>query len=140
MYDQLISLCDRNREFFNKDKTDVGAHFQSSFKKISEFLLKSNQVLKQIKNFAGIYDFDEKTPGNGFRSFIFIFDAAVNYIDQTCKLIAEKKGKIFFRKGFYAKYGKQNILIKAKADAIKFTGKSTSAARWLRVCFKSAKV
>lgn len=103
MSDQVIKLCNSNREYFNKDKSETGTKIRSNFFKIVELLEKSTMVLNEIENFAGQYDFDEKTPGNGYRSFIFIFNAAVKHTENICNYIHENRGKFLFRKSVTAK-------------------------------------
>lgn len=103
MCKQLINLCIINEEYFSADTTELGVNFATSFKKIAKFLNKSESVLREIESFAGEYDYDEKTPGNGYRSFILVFTDAVQYTEKVCKSITEKRGSFFFRKSFYAK-------------------------------------
>lgn len=49
---------------------------------LKEELIKLHENTKKIVDFAAIYDFDEKTPGNGFRSFIHVCLSAVDLIDE----------------------------------------------------------
>lgn len=93
MRDQLISLCRNNENYFRGDIS-----LQRHFSKVIEFLEKSGSVLKEIESFAGEYDFDEKTPGNGFRSFIHVFNSAVVYTEKVCNDVKEKREKFFLRK------------------------------------------
>lgn len=103
MSDQLMQYCANNREYFNKDRGSVGTLLCSSFCKIEESLKKSTALLSEVETFAGEYDFDEQTPGNGYRSFIYIFNAAATHTLVISKHIAENRGKLMFRKSVYAK-------------------------------------
>lgn len=98
MSDQLITLCRNNENYFRGDS------LQRSFLTLVEFLEKSGPVLKEIDSFASDYDFDEKTPGNGFRSFIHVFDSAVIYTEKICSDVKEKREKFFFRKLVFEKW------------------------------------
>lgn len=103
MCKQLIELCISNEEYFNADTTELGVILATSFKKIAKFLNKSESVLREIESFAGEYDYDEKIPGNGYRSFCVVFTDAVQYTEKVCTSITEKRRNLFFRKSFYAK-------------------------------------
>lgn len=103
MNDHLIKLCNDNQEYFNKDTSENGSKLHSNFAKIVEIVEKSTKILNEIESFAAEYDFDENTPGNGYRSFIFIFKAAVKHTENACKYIVENRGKFLFRKSVNAK-------------------------------------
>lgn len=103
MSDHLINLCNNNREYFSKDKSENGIKLHASLSKIVELLGKFPPLAKEIQSFAGDYDFDENTPGNGYRSFLFIFNAAIKYTENACKYIAENRGKFLFRKSTNAR-------------------------------------
>lgn len=47
------------------------------------------------------YDFDEQTPGNGYRSFVAVVDASMEHAVQLCRQINVSKQSLLFRKGFY---------------------------------------
>lgn len=102
MYD-VLKLCYRNCEYFSGDITEIAEKFHESFTKIAENLLRSKPILDKIELFAPDFDFDENTPGNGYRSFIFIFNAALKYTENTCKYIDDNRGKFLFRQSSSAK-------------------------------------
>lgn len=93
-----------NVEFYKSDKSFVGVKMHASFAKAIEFLEKSVSVTKKIESFVSDYDFDEDTPGNGYRSFIFIFSAAVKHTEKICKYITDNRSYLLFRKSVYMKY------------------------------------
>jgi Hormone-sensitive lipase (HSL) N-terminus len=101
--DELIRMSTSNVAFYKTDKSFVGLKMHAAFLKLVEFLEKSTPVTKQIDGFAGDYDFDEKTPGNGYRSFLFIFASAVKHTEKICKYIADNRGYLLFRKSAYMK-------------------------------------
>lgn len=102
--DHVINLCNNNRDYFITDKSENPQKLHSNFIKIAELLEKSKTILDEIESFAADFDFDKDTPGNGYRSFVFIFNAAVKYIESHLKYIAENRGKFLFRKSLHAKY------------------------------------
>lgn len=103
MIDQLINLCENNQDYFKNDKSALGVKLHDNFNKIYDYVNKSSSVIKEIKNFAGDYDFDDKTHANGYRSFIHIFNSAVVYTATICRNIIDSRGNFFFRKSFYVK-------------------------------------
>lgn len=101
--DELIKVSVSNAEFYKSDQSSVGVKLYLAFTKVKEELRKSVPVIKTIEDFAGIYDFDEKTPGNGYRSFVHIFKSAVIHTEKICKYIHENRASLLFRKGVYMK-------------------------------------
>lgn len=101
--DELIRMSVSNVEFYKSDRSFVGLKMHASFAKAIEFLEKSVMVTKKIENFAADYDFDGDTPGNGYRSFIHIFTAAVKHTEKICKYVTENRGYLLFRKSVYMK-------------------------------------
>ena len=101
--EDLIKMSMSNVEFYSDDQSSVGLKLHGIFTKLIEELEKSIPVIKEIESFAGVYDFDENTPGNGYRSFVFIFDAAVKHTEKICIYITENRGSLLFRKSVYMK-------------------------------------
>lgn len=101
---ELIKLCTNNGEFYKQDKTITGSRMTAAFEKLHDYLNKAVPVTRNIDSFAHTYDYDESTPGNGFRSFIFIFEAALDYSLKTCQYINDNRGSLLFRKSVYLKY------------------------------------
>lgn len=100
---ELIKLCMSNVEFYKQDQTVTGSRMTAAFEKLHDYLVKAVPVTRVIDSFAHIYDYDESTPGNGFRSFMFIFEAALDYSVKTCQYINENRGSLLFRKSAYLK-------------------------------------
>lgn len=100
---ELIKLCMSNVEFYKQDQTVTGSRMTAAFEKLHDYLVKAVPVTRVIDSFAHIYDYDESTPGNGFRSFMFIFEAALDYSVKTCQYINENRGSLLFRKSVYLK-------------------------------------
>lgn len=101
--DDLIKMSMSNVEFYSDDQSSMGLKLNGIFTKLIEKLEKSVPVIKEIESFAGLYDFDENTPGNGYRSFVFIFDAAVKHTEKIAVYITENRGSLMFRKSVYMK-------------------------------------
>lgn len=101
--DELLVTASNNISFFSKVNTANGQSFCRLFESLIECVDKIKPLLKEIEGFAADYDFDEKSPGNGYRSFVYICDLAVK---RTLKLTVEVETKcenIFFRSSYYEK-------------------------------------
>lgn len=104
--DDLIKFCISNDKFYKHDKSFAGSRMCVAFKILRENLIKAEPILREIDSFVHIYDFDEQNKGNGYRSFIFIFESILDYSMKTCQYISENKGSLLFRKSVYLKYVK----------------------------------
>lgn len=97
---QKISLD--NFEFYRK--VDVKEFIlRQNFQAINELTGEISAVVKVIERFAGDYDLDETTLGNGYRSFVFVVELAVKRILEISKNVQNKRESVFFRKSFYEK-------------------------------------
>lgn len=103
LVDELIRMSVSNVEYYTRDQSSIGVKVHLIFTKIIEHLEKSVPVIDEIERFAGKYDFDSNTPGNGYRSFVYIFHAAVKHTEKICRYIHENRGSLLFRKGVYMK-------------------------------------
>jgi hormone-sensitive lipase len=69
--------------------------------------IKSVKVLgsvnDEIRSFAGSYDVDETTPANGYRSFVYVVERAIEKTFDIARRVQENRGKLFFRRKFYEK-------------------------------------
>jgi hormone-sensitive lipase len=101
--DDLIRECVSNAAFYDTDKSFVGTKMHASFLKATKYLEKLVPVTKTVEEFATIYDFDENTPGNGYRSFVYIFNSAVEHASKISKYIINNRGNLLFRKSNYMK-------------------------------------
>ena len=101
--ENILTLCKQNLDYFEKDKSVDGVKMYLNFKKIIELVQESKFNVKTIETFAGDFDFDENTPGNGYRSYNVIFNAALKHTEKTCTYIADNCRKFFFRKSVNAK-------------------------------------
>jgi hormone-sensitive lipase len=103
MSEHLIKVAQDNCDYFNENNSAIDRCFSELFSVIIEVVAKADLDVEQIKAFAPLYDFDEKTPGNGYRSFVFVYDSALEKTLQLSKEIKVKRGSIFFRSRHYRK-------------------------------------
>lgn len=101
----LIQAIDNSIEFFD-------VHTKCHVLKTNLQNLKTNvenceKIVVEIESFASDYDFDNETPGNGYRSFIDVFKSAVKKTTKICNQLIKNREKILFREIYYTKYDVQ---------------------------------
>ncbi|EFA02512.1 hormone-sensitive lipase [Tribolium castaneum] len=94
----LKDLCENNANFFAKDTSENGQRLYISFMGIRENLDEISQKMARIASEAPRFDFDESTPGNGYRSFLSVANSAIDYGIALNKKICLKRASAFFRK------------------------------------------
>lgn len=103
-YDALKSLCENNAKYFATDESDYGKRLHKAFLEIVEHIEVMGPMVIKINSVANLYDFDENTPGNGFRSFLSIVDSSISYGLQLSHKVCLKRDNIIFRKGTLTRY------------------------------------
>jgi hypothetical protein len=103
LLDDLQKVTEYNLEFYRHDKSSNGIRLLNAFNEIKDNLNSTRPIIKQFEDFCSEYDYDEKIIGNGYRSWIFIYTAAVKYTKKISKYIHENKQNLLFRKQIYVK-------------------------------------
>lgn len=101
MCDELINIILSNQQHFRKFES--GLRLCEIFKSLIDTVDAIGLIVKDIQGFAGDYDLDELTPGNGYRSFVFVVEKAIKSTMQICENLKENREKVFFRKSFFEK-------------------------------------
>lgn len=96
--EQLRQLCAKNAEYFAKDNSENGQRLYISFLAIRDNIEQIWPTLSNIRRVAPNYDFDEKTPGNGYRSFVAVVDSAVSHAIELNKKTLARRDSVLFRK------------------------------------------
>lgn len=91
------------------DKTQKFTELAKKLQDLKKSLEKCDEKIVEIESFAGDYDFDHDTPGNGYRSFVDVFNSAIKKTLKLCEQLITNRGKILFRADYYAKYNVQSI-------------------------------
>lgn len=99
----LKELCANNAEYFSKDNTENGQRMYISFLAMIDAADNIKPKVKHIQNQVSAFDFDEKTPGNGYRSFLYIVDLALQLAVRSCEKVTEKRASMLFRKNTITK-------------------------------------
>ncbi|XP_058823346.1 hormone-sensitive lipase [Topomyia yanbarensis] len=103
LFDTLIELCRNNINYFKDDETENGLRIHGAFVGLIDHIETAKPLVKEIKNFAHEYDYDEASPGNGFRSFIYVMNSCVKNTLKLARYVMENRGSMLFRKTVYVK-------------------------------------
>lgn len=90
----LIIAIDNNINYF-----DNSEKFRTLFLSLCQLKLvieKCVKAMEKIREFASEYDFDDDSPGNGYRSFINISDSAFKQALKICKGMIRNRKKLLF--------------------------------------------
>ncbi|XP_022912727.2 hormone-sensitive lipase [Onthophagus taurus] len=101
--DSLVELCKNNASYFVNDTTENGQRLYTSFLAIVDNIDEICPIVLNLKSVVSKYDFDEKTPANGYRSFLQLIDFAITYGIQLNKKICVKRDSVLFRKAYFTK-------------------------------------
>ncbi|XP_030566325.1 hormone-sensitive lipase [Drosophila novamexicana] len=102
-YHKLYADCQEHAAYFAKDHTEYGQRLHAAQIAWQDFIVLANRLVLQIEAFAHEYDFDECTPGNGYRSFIYVTNACITHGRSICQQLLATRATLFFRKKFYMK-------------------------------------
>ncbi|XP_017035697.1 hormone-sensitive lipase [Drosophila kikkawai] len=97
-YRSLYAACQDHAAFFAKDHTEYGQRLHAAHIAWQDFIVLANRLVQQIEAFAHEYDFDEETPGNGYRSFVYVTNACISHGVSICKQLSTTRSTLFFRK------------------------------------------
>lgn len=103
VYDELVEICQENRQYFESDDSEMGQRFYDQFNCLLEHIAAARQHVNGFNEFAHEYDFDDRTPGNGYRSLVKAMHAAIEYCIRICSYIAKNRRYLLFRKSVYIK-------------------------------------
>lgn len=103
LWEALQSLVCNNVDYFKTDESTNGLKLHVAFLGIIDHLEEARPLVQQIEMFFKVYDFDEKTPGNGYRSFIKLFDCAISHTLKIVKYVTQNRSSLLFRKNNYTK-------------------------------------
>lgn len=103
MYNELKRLCINNADDFRNDETEIGKKLCAALETLHNEVVNIYPVVEEIREVAPHYDFNQNTPGNGYRSFVTVVDAFILFGDKICQQISKNKTSYFFRKSTYLK-------------------------------------
>lgn len=102
-YDELLEICQNNRQYFESDASDMGQRFFDQFEQMIIRITAARLNVSEFYEFVHEYDFDDVTPGNGYRSLVKAMHAAIDHCTNICTYIAKNRGYYLFRRSVYIK-------------------------------------
>ncbi|OXU23851.1 hypothetical protein TSAR_010329 [Trichomalopsis sarcophagae] len=94
----LRDFCKANMEHFASHQDEGGLRIKGALQVLLDTLDNLRMVYAEISRFAPLFDFDENTPGNGYRSFLILVDRCIVYTGFACKDMLSQKDSVLFRK------------------------------------------
>ncbi|GMT36309.1 hypothetical protein PFISCL1PPCAC_27606, partial [Pristionchus fissidentatus] len=118
----VAELSQDNADHFCKCPTwtSYGGRIIECCTELMEMMPKLEESVTGLQEIAPRYDFDEKTPGNGYRSLICIADTVLLHLVSLLKLCIEQRTQIMFRITHYCKE------LEAYATVVRFLCESFS--------------
>ncbi|XP_053692316.1 hormone-sensitive lipase isoform X2 [Sabethes cyaneus] len=103
LFDTLIELCKNNIKYFEEDETESGLRIHGAFVGLIDHIETAKPLVTEVQGFVHEYDYDESSPGNGFRSFLYVMDSCVKTTLKLARYVMENRGSLLFRKSVYVK-------------------------------------
>lgn len=103
IWEALKSIISNNIEFFKNDDSINGLKLHGALLGIIDNLDEARPLMVEIGKFCSLYDYDEQTPGNGYRSFLKVCDCAIKHTMKIVKYVTENRSRLLFRKNAYTK-------------------------------------
>jgi len=103
MWEALKSIVCNNIDFYKADASTNGMKLNGAFIGIIDQLEEARPLVAEVESFCKLYDYDELTTGNGYRSFVKVFDAAIQHTLKIVKYVTENRSSLLFRKNSYTK-------------------------------------
>ncbi|CAL2049951.1 unnamed protein product [Caenorhabditis brenneri] len=127
----IVQLCMDNAAHFEKLAQPGANGYNERMPVVQAALLSAVETLKgnikKLQEVAPKYDYDEKTPGNGYRSLICICDTTLLHIVSLQKSVFEQRGYLIFRISHFCKE------LEAYATVLEYLNKS------IPLCLESEK-
>lgn len=102
-HEELNKLCWANAEYFSKDNSENGQRLYISFLSIKDTIDQIWPKVLNVQKVAPNYDYDPTVPGNGYRSFLSIMNAAVSLAVDLNRKVVAKRDSVLFRKAVITK-------------------------------------
>lgn len=102
-WDTLQKLCHDSVKYFTSRRNKNNVELKHALLVILDQLDELEPLYDEIAKFASHFDFDEKTPGNGYRSFLSIVDKCIMHCEKVCRRIYRQRNFMFFRRSRHIK-------------------------------------
>ncbi|KAL7075621.1 hypothetical protein ACQ4LE_005412 [Meloidogyne hapla] len=97
--DLLKQLASDNEDYFKQihNPSIYNKRILESCKELSSSIDLIREIICQLQIASQNYDYDEKTPGNGFRSLICISDVVLLHLISVLRICSDNRATIMFR-------------------------------------------
>ncbi|KAJ8719717.1 hypothetical protein PYW08_011892 [Mythimna loreyi] len=103
MYEALKDSCQNNATYFQPDDTENGQRLYQGFMTLMDHVDTVWPLVDHVRKVAPLYDFDAKSPGNGYRSFVSVVDSCVLHGLKLSRQVNTSRDALLFRKGHFVK-------------------------------------
>ncbi|XP_029176353.1 hormone-sensitive lipase-like isoform X2 [Nylanderia fulva] len=117
-WNDLRNLCNVSVEYFTSHRHKNSDRIKAALLVILQQLDELQPIYNEIVKFAPCFDFDETTPGNGYRSFLLMIDKSIVHSEQVCQKMYRQKDSLLFRESHHTKWSSQEIMNDGKPSLI----------------------
>ncbi|KOB68682.1 putative hormone-sensitive lipase, partial [Operophtera brumata] len=103
MYEALKDSCQNNATYFQPDDSENGQRLYQGFMTLMDHIDTVWPLVDHVRKVAPLYDFDSKSPGNGYRSFVSVVDSCVLHGLKLSRQVCTGRDALLFRKGHFVK-------------------------------------
>ncbi|XP_049875034.1 hormone-sensitive lipase isoform X2 [Pectinophora gossypiella] len=103
MYEALKDSCQNNATYFQPDDSENGQRLYQGFMTLIDHIDTVWPLVDHVRKVAPLYDFDSKSPGNGYRSFVSVVDSCVLHGLKLSRQVCTGRDALLFRKGYFVK-------------------------------------
>lgn len=97
----LRELCTKNADHFSKDNSENGQRLFISCLAMRDVVEQMWPKIVNIESRVDEFDFDENTPGNGYKSYLLVIKKAIELCINVNERVLQKKDSLLFRKGYF---------------------------------------
>ncbi|XP_045499576.1 hormone-sensitive lipase isoform X2 [Colias croceus] len=103
MYEALKESCQNNAQYFQPDESENGQRLYQGFVTLIDHIETVWPLVDRVRKVAPTYDFDAKSPGNGYRSFVSVVDSCILHGLKLSRQVCTGRDALLFRKGYFVK-------------------------------------
>ncbi|XP_029176350.1 hormone-sensitive lipase-like isoform X2 [Nylanderia fulva] len=102
-WNDLRKLCHVSVEYFTSHRLKNSDRIKAALLVILQQLDELQPLYNEIAKYVSCFDFDETTPGNGYRSFLLMIDKSIVHSEQVCQKMYRQKDSLLFRESHHTK-------------------------------------
>ncbi|TFJ96237.1 Hormone-sensitive lipase [Platysternon megacephalum] len=102
LFQALHAVAEDNVAFFRQSASEPGRRFVAAFTAIGEHARRLEPVLRHFASVYHVFDLDEATPANGYRSLAQTARCCLAHVLHKSRYVAANRRSIFFRTGHNA--------------------------------------